>query len=284
MYFVLQREKEFQDDIDVDILKRELQKQKYTHNWVYGTTKEICENEIRIGNEDVKCKDVVPVGSLTFIREWIRQHYSVNKLNPIEVPYVLRKYQFLGRDYRIVSKERVENKVSFVKYASELKEFSCKGSLDNLINSDFMKDGLYVQSSIVNIRAEYRVIVFRDNIININYYDGDATVLPDVNKLKIMVNMYMLDSTRPKAYTIDIAVISKENGEDDTIILEVHPFVSVGLYSYMIGSVLPMCYRLGIDYYIQSNIEIQEWEIGMERRKGIEWEKGVIVRKLQDRK
>ncbi len=54
---------------------------------------------------------------------------------------------------------------------------------------------------------------------------------------------------------MDIAVI-RDRG---TAILEVHPWVSVGLYGYMFGSSLPYCYRDGFEYYINSNKEISEW-------------------------
>ena len=65
----------------------------------------------------------------------------------------------------------------------------------------------------------------------------------------------MRDQDRPKAYTMDIAVI-RDRG---TAILEVHPWVSVGLYGYMFGGSLPYCYRDGFEYYIKTNKEISEW-------------------------
>ena len=63
-------------------------------------------------------------------------------------------------------------------------------------------------------------------------YAGDFRATPDFDKIDAMIAAYRNEA--PAAYTLDVAVT--ETG--DTVILEVHPFVSCGLYGFDQGDKL----------------------------------------------
>ena len=251
MLFWLQREEPDKElDIDIRILLDELHKQKYIHTYEFMSLDQVLSTH----HDD----SIIPVGTVEFVGAYLAKKYGIANMNPIEVPDVLREDQFLKRKYSIVAKEELpKSGYYFTKYVSKLKVFSHTGRIETLQFTDigvepYLQDGLYQVSEVVPILSEYRCFVQGDNIKVINYYDGDCTVLPDITTVQKMVNYYMKDVDRPKAYTMDIAVIDGRG----TALLEVHPWVSVGLYGYMFGSYLPYCYRDGLDYYITTNKEV----------------------------
>lgn len=244
-------------DIDVAILKDNI-----NHNFQHTySVLDINEANDYLDSMSDIIKNVIPVGTIDFVGQFLNKVHGVKTMNPIEVPDVLRQYRYLKRKYSIVDRSELPAEgYYFTKYVSKLKVFTHIGLIETLRdtadnNVPFLQDGLYQVSEVVDILAEYRCFVHNDNLVAINYYDGDCTVFPDVSLIKTMISNYMLDGSRPKAYTMDIAVI-KNRG---TAILEVHPWVSVGLYGYMFGSSLPYCYRDGLYYYIICNKEIKKW-------------------------
>lgn len=255
MLFLLQTFNKEIKSVEVFNLKDILDRNKLLHEY---ELREIEEIDTLSNNY----KNAIPVGSIEFVTKFLSKFYNINNLEPIEVPLLLRKKDYLKRDYKIVSKENLPTKgYYFIKYVSKLKEFSYIGNIESIPDEKsqiiddlcfYKKNGLYQISEVVNILSEYRVFVNNDEIVGIQYYNGDCTVFPNTNIIKEMVNVYSLDKNRPLAYTMDIAVI-KEKG---TAILEIHPCVSVGTYSFM-GSSLLYMYRAGIDYYINKNIKIK---------------------------
>lgn len=259
MQFFLQKLTDGSLDIDVRILQDELKKQRFFHEYDTFNMDNLVH---RLENcEKTKMKEVIPVGDLDFVGLFLKEVHGIENMNPIEVPDVLRQDKFLKRKYSIVGLDELPKEgMFFTKYVSKLKQFSHTGMIETLQYQDvgkepFLKPGLYQVSEVVDILVEYRCFIHNDKLIAMNYYDGDCTVFPDVKELRSMICTYMLDKNRPKAYTMDIAVI-KNRG---TAILEVHPWVSVGLYSYMFGSDLPYCYRDGFLYYIENNQEIHKF-------------------------
>ena len=263
MFFVLQKENREIDDIDIFTLRDELDRTRFQNEYTYMTLDEISSCQFR-GQDNC-----IPVGTIQFVEGYLKNIKGIEQMNPIEVPTSLRTKEFLCRDYKIVDKSELEplHGNYFCKYASRLKCFSHLGDIDQLKYTDegktpFLKDGLYVISEVKNILAEYRTYVLDDEIKGIQFYDGYPTVMPtpkELNKLQKMISIYSIDKNRPRAYTIDIAVI-KENNEDgrDLMIIEVHPFASVGLYG-MNGTFLTYAYRYGLDYYLKVNTPIEKW-------------------------
>ena len=194
--------------------------------------------------------DWIPIGTLEFVRAWLKKYHNISEMKPIEVPEVLREEKYLGRSYDIVSFEDLELKgYKFIKDIDKLKQFSFTGDLGNLDKNDesiFISKN-YLISNVVDIMSEYRVFVSDMSIKAIQFYDGDCTVFPNVSLLCEMIGKYYLVQDRPKSYTMDIAVL--KNGR--TIILEVHPVVSVGTYGYSSPELLNM-YKNGIEYYCKT--------------------------------
>ena len=269
MLFILQKESEYMDlDVDLLTLRQELKKQKYQHEYTTMGLMDFSDDKI-----DDKLKDAVVVGTINFVQKYLSKYHHVDNMNPIEVPMEMRLSHLLNRDYSIVTADKIpwQGKY-FIKDVSKLKQFSYCGNMEY-----FMYDGifdkptkqfdtnlhldathLYQVSSVVNILSEYRVFVVDDDIKGIQFYDGDPTIMPtpdEIKKIKEMVTRYMINKSRPGAYSLDIAVISTKNGRDIAV-LEVHPFASVGLYG-LYGSFLPMAYRLGLDYYINHNTKME---------------------------
>lgn len=201
--------------------------------------------ELKKNNNDYS--DWIPIGTLEFVRTWLKKYKGIEEMKPIEVPEILREEKYLGRSYDIVSFEDLELKgYKFIKDIDKLKQFSFTGDLGNLDKNDesiFISKN-YLISNVVDIMSEYRVFVSDMSIKAIQFYDGDCTVFPNVSLLREMVGKYYLVQDRPKSYTMDIAVL--KNGR--TIILEVHPVVSVGTYGYSEYALLDM-YKNGIQFY-----------------------------------
>lgn len=241
-------------DLDIEILRQELIKQRWNHK--YRDVK-LCYMD-EFDNLD----DWIPVGTIEFLKTWLKLTKGINQMNPIEIPIVLRTDEFLKRDYKIIPKDQLPMRgYYFTKYVSELKYFTHIGEIESLHFCDpnkepLLKKGLYQLSEVVDIQAEYRIFVHHDKIVAINYYDGHPDIFPDTSLIKKAISMYMQDETRPKAYTMDVIVI-KDRG---TALLEIHPWVSVGLYGYMFGSCLPYCYRDGLDWYIEHNTTLEVYK------------------------
>lgn len=76
-------------------------------------------------------------------------------------------------------------------------------------------------------------------------------LFPDADKVRKIVRSYKEDTYRPEAYTMDIAVIRQKDQSADTVILEVYPFVSCGLYGFNHPQI-PDMLEAGVRYYSKS--------------------------------
>lgn len=253
MLFILQ--KESQDlDIDVLTLKEELKNQKMSHQYM----------EISLSNlKSINFKhlfgknfnQLIPVGSLKFVQDFLKIHCGIPNMWPIEIPKELRLPHFLNREYQILDHQDVAtiHGRKFLKYASELKVFSYWDDVQRLIqnNPNLLRSGLYVVSELVDFVAEYRIFVHRDKIVGLQFYDGNPLVLlskDNLKKIQEAVLRYSQSKNKPKSYTLDIGIL--QNG--DIAIIEVHPWCSVGLYGCS-GGFLPDAYIDGFQWYLQYN-------------------------------
>lgn len=197
----------------------------------------------------VDYSDWIPIGSLEFVGTWLKKYKGIETMKPIEVPEVLREEKYLGRSYDIISFDDLElDGYKFIKDVDKLKQLSFIGNLGNLDKNDenvFVSQN-YLISNVVEIMSEFRVFVSDMSIKAIQFYDGDCTVFPNISLLREMIGKYYFVNDRPKSYTMDIAVL--KNGR--TVILEVHPVVSVGTYGYCDYELLNM-YKDGVDFYMK---------------------------------
>lgn len=220
----------------------------------------ISENDIK--NLNIQ-KDDIPVGSIQFVENFLK----ITE-NPIEIPKYLRTEEFLKRDYKICTWDKIPRYgVYFLKDVSKLKLFG------NIMNANYTdiddlfnyipknkydstlvldKNHLFQVSNIIDIKSEYRVYVFGGEIEQISYYNGDCTIFPDVKLINKAINLINYHEKWLKSYTIDVAV--NNNG---TCLLEIHNFTSCGLYSTLWGSSLIYAYKDGIDYLIHDNHKLE---------------------------
>lgn len=207
---------------------------------------------------EVVREGAIPVGNLDFVGKFLSQVYGVQHMNPIEIPEILRKPKWLGRAYEIVDKNELpEDGHWFVKYVSSLKYLTYEGSNGIPKDNSVFKDGLYALSDPISILAEYRVFVYHDEIVHIERYDGDASRLPSIDTIHGMVLTYSCDKHRPGAYIMDVGVDILGR----TLLIEIQPFVSCGLYSYVWSKALPGMYAEGFMWYVEENILLKKTEV-----------------------
>lgn len=219
---------------------------------------------------DCKAEDIkraIPVGSIDFVARYLDTVHGITTMSPIEVPRELRNERFLKRDYKIVGYNEIPRTgCYFIKDASKLKQFTFLGETSVLWNDngkDIVKDHLFVVSEIVDILAEYRVFVSGDNIMGIQFYDGNSLIMPsqsEIHKLQEAVLRYSTNPARPRSYALDIAIIRTDTKEGrDLVVIECCPFTSLGTYGFA-GAFLPYMYRDGVEWYIKHNTPMQKYE------------------------
>lgn len=251
MIFVLQRES---TDLDVDVLtlKEALKQQSIRHQYIELSLKEMKDfNFKKLFGKNLN--SIIPVGSLDFVREFLRVNYEISNMSAIEIPNELRLPHLLNREYALLDYRDVEaiQGAKFLKYASELKAFSYSGDIPSFLKYNSLRPGVYVVSEPIDILAEYRVFVHRDKIVGIQFYDGNPLILISPENLRHIqetVVRYSVNKTRPKSYTLDIGVLDSNN----ISVIELHPWCSVGLYGCS-GGFLPDAYADGFKWYVQHN-------------------------------
>lgn len=240
-------------------IERELKRNRYIHSYNKMTLEEV-DKVIEQGK--------IPVGTIQFVEKYLQNNYGVANENPIEIPKYLRTDEFLKRNYKIVTWENIPRSGKFfLKDVSTLKNFgdminATYTDIDELFNyvpkTDFDstlvldKTHLFQVSQPFNIKSEYRVYVIGGEIEAICNYNGDPTLLPDMNLIKKAVLLINNNEKWLRSYTIDVMV-----GSTGTAIIEIHNFASVGLYTTQWGSSLLYAYRDGIDYLINDNKVIE---------------------------
>lgn len=213
---------------------------KLVHSYILSDT------SLRDDVQDIA--DYIPVGSIGFLEDHLKKYHNVEKMTPIEVPKELRTYEFLRRKYFIINclDELPDSGYWFIKKVDRLKEFTSLGVPS--IYKDSLPEGKYTVSEFVDIVSEYRVMVSNTVIVGVQHYDGEPLIFPDVNVLQSMVKAYSESKERPLAYSLDVAVT--EGGA--TVVLEVHPFASLGTYGFS-GERLMKMYAWGYEYYKKTN-------------------------------
>lgn len=261
MFFIFEKEGCRDLNIDQRVLKEELDQTRSINDYSFFTQDEF-SSETKFPHY---FNQSIPIGGISFVQTFLSRFFKIGRMSAIEVPLPLRLDKFLNRTYAIVDKNDLPQKGCwFVKYASKLKEFSFQGNIEYLIKLSTenycLKNGLYVLSEIKEIFSEYRVFVINNEIKGIQYYNGDPTIMPSPNeilKIQEMVIRYQADAAYPKAYSLDVAIIrtNLQKGRD-VMVIECHPFVSLGLYGFS-GSFLPLAYKSGFDWYVQHNTPLK---------------------------
>lgn len=274
MLFILQdRHESDAMAVEIEELRYELDNRS-DHNYIIAKSRFFAQT-----HKDINLKEAIPVGTIEFVQSYLRHVHGVEHMNPIEIPKALRREKFLLRAYEILSPENVpENELKFIKDATELKQPIYIGRTDK-IPDDFFNRGIYCEmpggglieepghlyqvSDVLDIMAEYRVIVMDNKIIGIQFYDGDPTIMPnerEITKIREMVLRYSQVDNCPKAYGLDVAVVRVDNpdlSDRDLALIEIGPFVAMSNYGCR-GYFLPQLYKKGLQWYLTHNDKIEE--------------------------
>jgi hypothetical protein len=183
-------------------------------------------------------EEFIPVGSLEFVFEYINKYYNLNKENikPINIPHLLCKHEYLQREVFIANKNNIKiSQEMFVKSNTKYKSFA-----DIIKDTESIPEDEYLISELIDIDSEWRGFVQNNKLVGLNNYSGDFKLFPNIQIIEQMINDYK-DS--PLSYTIDIGV--NNNG---TFLIEVHPFVSCGLYGFAEYKILPLMFIQGFKH------------------------------------
>lgn len=170
----------------------------------------------------------VPVGDVRFIERFVRQFYpnAERALRPLNVPEVL--FPFAGREIvNIESADQVPSSFSsgkklYRKSLTEIKSLN-NGEAPKGVGASALVG--YQVSEFVDILSEWRVIVFRNEILYVSLYSGDPLVFPDPDAICEMIRAFAPEA--PVVYTLDVGV-----NFDQTFVIECHRFFSCGLYGF----------------------------------------------------
>ena len=179
-------------------------------NWLHNT------NDFEyILSEDIDDNiDCVPIGSVEFVSKYLKKYWDID-IKPINIPDVLLDKKYSGRKV-FNGTEKDINKKSFVKSAEKIKSFTEL--------TDIAPPGNYQISEIIEIESEYRCFVYKNKLVGVQNYLGDFKIFPDIDKIEKMISVY----DGPIAYTLDVGITDK----NETVIIEVHDFFSVGFYGF----------------------------------------------------
>lgn len=196
--------------------------------------------------------NVIPVGSVEFVNDILERIYSHPKLSSINIPRQLDSPEYLLRriwpngDYKSVLAlyQDEPHRKLYIKPAGCVKEFPCEEYDADRFENEFCdyKGSLFASAPLpCSISSEWRLFIENETILDVRpYFISDTWRFPDLGIVQKMVRAY---NASPPAYTMDVAVLS--NGA--TVLMEVHNFISCGLYGFEGSKILSML-RYGFRY------------------------------------
>lgn len=175
---------------------------------------------------------VIPVGSLEWVGIWSDRahHRPLSTIVPIYIPPPLRTSQWLGRSLELLSATELATRAPsrwFFKSATHYKGLTECGIPPASLPSD-----TYWVSNVIDLTTEWRAFVWHHRLVGLQWYAGDFTQFPSVATIEAMITAYA--PTAPLAYTLDVGCCDRA-----TVVIEVHPLVSCGLYGFADWTLLP---------------------------------------------
>jgi hypothetical protein len=220
----------------------------YTHSFTTGGEAVPILIESGIPKEDI-----VPIGSLEFVFDRMKElgFDDVSKVTPLNVPTVFQQQGFLQRSYT-PGLTKSEMKLEFPRFIKSTDVYKgiteIVASVEDLAH--FSESERFDVSEVIDIKAEWRVFVQRDEVIGAKSYGSNDWFpeKPNTWLLKEMVNTIeraRLDGLFfPTSYTLDVGV-----SLGNTFLIECHPFVSCGLYGFEDMERLPSMMIQGFDFF-----------------------------------
>lgn len=178
-----------------------------------------------IKDYDGNPKNVIPVGSVEFVHDFVKKHYPNVELKPINIPEELMEIEYTRRNVFIGDETQVKPGL-FVKSVTKV-----KGEYAGFVNTKVLPSDTYIISEPINIISEWRCFVYNGVLQDLRRYSGELDSFPDVDMINEMIGQY---KSAPVAYTLDIGVLDTHR----TVVIEVHDFYSCGLYGFSEGDKL----------------------------------------------
>lgn len=212
-------------------------------------SQEDCLNDDKEKGINIDNEAVIPIGSIEYVENHMRK-LGLTGIQPINVPKELCTEHFLRREVDRVFKAQLDvrykkDTLLFVKSDTHLKQVPAQVMKVQDMGV-FGQDRLFI-STPINFVAEWRVFVYNGVILDVKQYAGDWRVRYDSDTVTDMVGSY---KDCPPAYTLDIGVVQDGIYEGLTVVIEVHNFISVGLYGFEDYSLLPIMYQRAYQYEI----------------------------------
>lgn len=181
------------------------------------------KSDIRKGKIKISCDDICD-GTVEFIHLALK---SVGKKIPVVDSYPEELHPYL---HRWIWETTIENipgdYVGFIKPKDSIKLFTgfVSNSIDDrYILKQFSKHNRVYLSQIVEWKSEFRYYVIENKIEAIGNYDGNETIIPDIEIVKEAISKI---KNPPAAFCIDFGVLS--TGE--TALVEYNDAYAVGWY------------------------------------------------------
>lgn len=220
------------------------------HDWMYGEK----TYSFVLSNESIPEADMIPVGSLEFVMSHLQRP---ERVIPLNVPEVLNLHSFTKRDYhKFISKKKLKTKrlPLFVKESLVYK--GTAAAITTVTQIEELPDVLFDVSEQKSIHSEWRIFVQQGIAVGAKPYLSED-ILPISSDMDVVEAMIaVIESSRlkgdtfPLSYTLDIGVY-----EDETFLIEAHPFVSCGLYGFFNYQRLPSMIIQGYRYFQQQSGE-----------------------------
>lgn len=80
----------------------------------------------------------------------------------------------------------------------------------------------------IEIDAEYRCFVHKNQLVGLKHYAGDFTKFLDINAIDFLIKRY--EKRAPVSYTLDVAVSNIKNKNTNVTVIEVNDFWAIGGY------------------------------------------------------
>lgn len=208
------------------------------HKWYYGEDTydyALSNKPARIIINSVQylpLENVIPIGTVEFVLEYLNKFYNINNIRPLNIPLQLMKPEYLKRWVKYQSNDtpvfNAGDTPIFVKDNTKIKGWT------NIVEPNRgYPPGEYLISEYIDIWSEWRVFVYKNQLVGLQNYAGDFTIFPDVELIKQMIK----DFDYPTAYTLDVGINNK-----GTFVVEAHDMFSTGLYGFSDYKLLPLMF------------------------------------------
>lgn len=183
----------------------------------------------------------IPIGTIEFVEKVMQRHYHRSRLKPVNIPLALQNKNFYKRRTAYgAGADAVQQLYDdwntdelFIKSASRVKADFTGIYKRGDSPIPYASEELILISEVLPMKtdkcSEWRAFVNHGKIVDIKNYAGNQWALPDKHLVEDMA-----DATAAilQACTVDVMVTDT----GDTALVEVHNFISCGLY----GAELPL--------------------------------------------